>query len=204
MKLEAIVPRIQARLRRVVDRLAHVGQRRRARERMQGRSRPDRLLVLCYGNICRSPYAAAVLRSALDHLGQGDTEVASAGLIGPDRPANAQASRVALQRGHDLSGHRSRLLAAADPLQVSLFLVMTHDQRDTLLKQFGIRRERVELLADFDAEDPPTREIEDPYGRSDDEFRRVFDQIDRSVRGLVSIWAEPRVPSGTDGTGTSP
>lgn len=194
MRIVDVGTKLRARVRTLLDRVSHTGQRRRAGTRAAIRGRPLRVLVLCYGNICRSPYAAAVLRKELDGTGGAGIEVESAGLIGPGRPANAQATAIASQRGYDLSTHRSRLFGPADSTRAGLYLVMTHDQRTTLLTEFGVRGDRVELLADFDEADPPVREIGDPYGKSDAEFGRAFDQIDRSVRGLVSIWADTRSP----------
>jgi hypothetical protein len=70
-------------LRHLPDRLLHPLRRRRAIVRL-GRQRPVSLLLVCHGNVMRSPYAEAVLRRA---LGAGSrVRVASAGFIGPDRP----------------------------------------------------------------------------------------------------------------------
>lgn len=96
---------------------------------------------------------------------------------------------VAVQRGHDLSGHRSRLFGAADSMRADFVLVMTHRQRAQLVSEFGVRPDRIELLGDFDQEDPPHREILDPYGKSDEVFEDVFSQIDRSVDGLLAAWS---------------
>jgi protein-tyrosine phosphatase len=145
---------------------------------------------VCYGNICRSPYAAAYLRRALDAASSDAIAVDSAGLIGPGRPANEQAASIASERGLDLSGHRSRLLVRADAAAADLVLVMTRAQRDLLIRQFGVRADGVELLGDFDTEDPPSRDILDPYGKADEVFRTVFTQIERSIAGLEAVWAD--------------
>src|SRR5712692_6786997 len=99
-------------LNRLPDRLLHPWRRRVAREALTSRGLPRLTLVVCHGNICRSPYAAAVLGGLL-HQGR-DRDVVSAGFIGPDRPAPPEAVSVARARGVDLSRHRSRLLLPSD------------------------------------------------------------------------------------------
>mgnify|MGYP002398308835 CR=1 FL=1 len=128
--------------------------------------------------------------------------VDSAGLFGADRPANRQATEEARQRGIPLGGHRSRLFRRSDAEGDSLILVMTRSQRRQLIREFAVDDGRIELLGDFDAEDPPYREILDPYGKSDEEFRRVFSQIDRSVNGLLDIWSAQGGPQGGPAAGS--
>jgi protein-tyrosine phosphatase len=76
------------------------------------------ILILCTGNTCRSPMAAAFLRRQLDHAG-GKAVVSSAGLLFDGKPATDYALAVMADRGIDTSGHRSRklrsdMLASAD------------------------------------------------------------------------------------------
>ena len=181
---EKVVERARTRM----DRVWHTRSRRQARTRATSRGWPRQVVIVCYGNICRSPYAAASMKRRLVAAGADGVLVDSAGLIGPGRPANQQASAVAVQRGHDLTGHRSRLFGTADSMHADLILVMTHSQRAQLVSEFGVRQDRIELLGDFDQEDPPHREILDPYGKSEAVFVEVFSQIDRSVDGLLAAW----------------
>ncbi len=189
MTLDDAWQRVRDRLWSMADRLTHTRNRRRAVQRARRWARPERILVVCYGNICRSPYAAARLQLQFDQPGLMDIRVDSAGFIGPGRPANSQGAAIALTLGLDLGVHRSKLVNPADLARANLVLVMTRRQREQLLSQFGVEAQRVELLGDFDIEDPPLRDIDDPYGRSDAEFRRVFAQIDRSITGLSALIA---------------
>ena len=177
-----------------VDRVTHTRDRARARLRAARRGRPRRVVVTCYGNICRSPYAAAYLKHRLAQHGIDDVEVDSAGLYGPGRPAHEQAAAVARSRGVSLDDHRSRLFRQAEVAEAELVLVMTRHHRELFLRQFGVPAGRVELLGDFDVADPPYREITDPYGRPEAEFIRVFDQIERSIDGLSAAWTAGPAP----------
>src|SRR5882762_10170494 len=79
------------RVRRTPERLLHPFRRRKALEALRGRARPRTLLVVCYGNICRSPMAAALLDRDLRPLG---IDVQSAGFIGFNRPAPVEARTI--------------------------------------------------------------------------------------------------------------
>src|SRR5262244_3858203 len=89
--------------RHAPERLLHRVRRRSARATLK-RARPRSLLVICHGNICRSPFAEVFLKRLLDASG---TEVTSAGFIGPGRTPPQEAIGEAARRGEDLSSHRS-------------------------------------------------------------------------------------------------
>lgn len=194
MTVEEGIRRLVEKMLSGVDRVTHTWSRARAAARARRRERPRRVVFICYGNICRSPYAAARLRHMLAASGVTGVEVDSAGFIGPDRPADPQAAAIARERGLELGAHRSKLVGAADVRRVDLCLVMTRAQRDQLREEYGVPAGRVELLGDFDVADPPHREIPDPYGKPNEEFRRVFGQIERSVAGLSVIWPSRKAP----------
>jgi protein-tyrosine-phosphatase len=76
------------------------------------------ILLLCTGNTCRSPMAAALLGRRLDAAGV-KAGVSSAGLLFDGKPATDHGLKVMAHRGLDTSGHRSRrlrpdLVAGAD------------------------------------------------------------------------------------------
>jgi len=154
---------------------------------------PRRVVFVCYGNICRSPYAAEFSRKRLTAVGVRELIVESAGFIGPGRPANERGAAIAMNRGVDLSEHRSTLITKARLEKADLILVMSRRQRSKLVEQFGVPEDRVELLGDFDSHDPPHREIIDPYGKPDTDFIAVFEQIERSIEVLCGIWGGPEL-----------
>src|SRR2546426_9403616 len=74
------------RLGRVAARLRHNSRRKAALAALAARRPPACVLVLCSGNIFRSPFAAAVLRRELKRRGAGATRVGAAGVTAPGRP----------------------------------------------------------------------------------------------------------------------
>lgn len=141
------------------------------------------VLFVCYGNICRSPYAAAAYARLAGEAG-GAVRVTSAGFIGPGRPSPPEAQTVAARRGLDLAAQRSRLITEPLVRDHDLIVVMERAQAAALARTFG-RDRGVLVLGDLDPEPIDTRTILDPYGRTEDEFEAVYARIDRCVRSLL-------------------
>ena len=113
-----------------------------------------RIIVLCIGNICRSPYAAALLERNL--LG---VEVRSAGLQAViDHPADALVLELAAEQGVDLSAHRGKQLLAQDLVEANVVLVMSQAQQREVVTRFPFARGRVFRLGEWIKQD-----IADPY-----------------------------------------
>lgn len=80
----------------------------------------QKILIVCAGNICRSPIAEGLLKQSLpDHF------IASAGIAAlVDHPADDKAIRVAQVHGLDLSAHKAKQLTPQMCLFADLILVM--------------------------------------------------------------------------------
>lgn len=138
----------------------------------------QRILMVCTGNICRSPYAEAVLQ-----LSRQDLTVTSAGLAAMVDlgMADETALAVALERDTDLSNHvprqvNSRIVASAD-----LILVMDDPQLHKLLQKYPEARGKSFKIAKWRGD----KDITDPYMRSEDFFRLVFNEIDAAVESWL-------------------
>jgi protein-tyrosine phosphatase len=84
------------------------------------------VLLLCTGNICRSPMAEGLLARRLDDAGV-KAHVHSAGLLDDGRPASAHGVEQLRAHGVDLTGHRSRRMGAALVAEADLVLGMASE-----------------------------------------------------------------------------
>lgn len=146
------------------------------------------ILMVCLGNICRSPMAEGVLRTKLLRAGlDRRVEVASAGTHGERGGApDARAVAAAARRGYDLSRIRSRRVVAKDFERYHLLLAMDRENLDYLgsICPEGCG-DRLGLLLDHG---PPTlgvREVPDPYYGAPAGFERVLDLIEPACDSLV-------------------
>jgi len=137
-----------------------------------------RILIVCTGNICRSPMATGLLRQRLAKDGlDSDVMVYSVGTWGLDgEPASEHAVQVMAERGVDISDHRARTLQRYDVESADLILTMEERHRRSIFHaQPGMLR-KVFLFSEMAGEHC---DVEDPYGLSVEEYRRCADELER-------------------------
>jgi protein-tyrosine-phosphatase len=150
-----------------------------------------RVVLVCTGNICRSPLAEALLRAALHERGVADVAVSSAGTGAWDgAPASEGAYLVGLERGLDLSGHRARLLTREVVDQADLILTMARHHRARVQELGG--EGRVHVLGEYAGRSPDEGEVSDPFGGDLDVYRQTCVELEQ----LVTAVAERLVPHG--------
>jgi protein-tyrosine phosphatase len=93
-----------------------------------------RVLLVCTGNICRSPMAFGFLADRSHRLLEGAIRVDSAGTWArPGSPPTAEAEEAVRERGVDISDHRSTPFAPDQAARADLILTMTGEQREEVL-----------------------------------------------------------------------
>ena len=139
------------------------------------------VLLVCTANICRSPMAEVMWRSAAQGR-RRPLPVASAGLEAePGRPADPTCVELMQARGLDLSEHRATRFRAENAMDCELILAMepAHVKRiQALAPQLS---GRVQLLGRWT--DGP---IEDPYRRESDIYVQCVELLEKSIRAWLN------------------
>ena len=147
-----------------------------------------KILMVCLGNICRSPLAEGIMQM---HLNSNDIEgiVDSAGVLSfhegdPPQPGSI---RVAANHGLDISNQKSRPFVADDFDKFDLIFTMdrsVHEQIASLTTNPNYLS-RTHLLLDY-AGNIELQDVPDPYRMPDDAFEKVYQLIDEACRIIVS------------------
>lgn len=146
----------------------------------------NNILVVCVGNICRSPTAEFLLQRALPHK-----NISSAGLhamvktneqgTSVGEPMNVQAQKIAEQHGLVCPTHEARQFTGDLARSHDLILVMEKRHRDEIGKRFPEALAKTMLLGQWDGQ----KDIPDPYKKSDE----VFSQIYKLIEHNCTLWA---------------
>ena len=151
-----------------------------------------RILMVCMGNICRSPTAEGVLRDKLTQAGLGrEVVVDSAGTHAQHHSGeapDARAIKAAAARGYDLKKLRARRVVEADYHRFDWLFAMDADNLETLRERAPPdATARIELLMAHGRRFPGVSEIPDPYYGAAAGFERVLDLIEDGCDGFVSL-----------------
>ena len=145
------------------------------------------ILVVCHGNIIRSPFAAFLIAQALGE--QAPVSIASAGLEAmPGRPPHPTALRSAAARRIDLSSHSASRIGPAAVAKSDVIFVMDVPQLLVLRQRFPEARAKTFLLSSLAPETP--LEIRDPVDGNESVFEACFDHITRAVRPVVGALSQ--------------
>ena len=149
------------------------------------------VLMVCMGNICRSPTAEAVLRHKLREAGLHEqVTVGSAGTHAhwhADEAPDARSVAHAARRGYDLSALRARQVVDADFDQFDLILAMDWDNLALLEDRCpaGSRAKLGRLTEHCRRHDSPI--VPDPYQGPKAGFEAVLDLVEDACDGLVFL-----------------
>ncbi|WP_272682977.1 arsenate reductase/protein-tyrosine-phosphatase family protein [Providencia sp. PROV133] len=133
----------------------------------------NNILVVCMGNICRSPTGERLLQAHFPNK-----KIHSAGIIAKeDRSAYDSAVRIAQNHNLSLENHQSRRLTCELCKEADLILVMENDHIDRIHQQFPETRGKVMLFGQL----LNKTEIPDPHKRSDEMFEHVYQLMEKAV-----------------------
>ena len=145
-----------------------------------------KILMVCLGNICRSPLAEGILQKKVDENGL-NWQVDSAGTgswhVG-DLP-DPRSIKTARAHGIDLTGQRARLFKAEDLTTFDLIFAMDSSNYQNILQSAttDTQRDKVKLIMN-EAEPGKNIAVPDPY-RDDDGFEAVFQMLNNATSKII-------------------
>ena len=151
---------------------------------MTEQPKTTKILLVCTGNICRSPLAAALLQRALTERGVEGMDVSSAGTGAWDgAPVSEGAYLVGLERGLDLSAHRARLLTRDLIEEADLVLTMARHHRARVDELGG--EGRVFVLGEYAGREGDEAEVSDPFGGDLEVYRDTCVELEALIEAAV-------------------
>ncbi|MDA8893874.1 low molecular weight phosphotyrosine protein phosphatase [Amylibacter sp.] len=135
------------------------------------------ILIVCVGNICRSPTAAKILGHSLQNV-----NVESAGLgamVGSN--ANEISHEIATNNGFNLDGHVARQLDTTIAAKFDLILTLELEHQKYVFDIAPEARGKTMLLGHW----MDQKDIPDPYGKSIEFHESVYDQISKACNAWV-------------------
>jgi protein-tyrosine phosphatase len=140
----------------------------------------NKILVVCIGNICRSPTVEALLKSRLAHRG---IDVSSAGLGAlVDKPMDSTALEVLREHGGDHPDHKGRKLTREMLQQADIVLTMEQGHVESIARMAPEVRGKTFLLGKWQN----NQEIPDPYRQQKVAFEHVY----RLMTQGVDSWSQ--------------
>ncbi|WP_127020862.1 low molecular weight protein-tyrosine-phosphatase [Flagellimonas beolgyonensis] len=143
-----------------------------------------KVLMVCLGNICRSPLAEGILKSKVD---PDKVFVDSAGTAGyhVGNPPDHRSVAVARQNGLDISNQRCRKFSSIDFLEFDHIYVMDKSNFSNVIQLANTEDDRAKVKLLLEEIDFDISEVPDPYYGGADGFEKVYQMIDRACEAIA-------------------
>lgn len=150
-----------------------------------------KILMICLGNICRSPLAEGILKDKVKKAGL-DWEIDSAGTLGHNVgcPPHHLSQKVARQYGMDICEHKCRNFSKEDIKNFDKIYVMD-DENYLDVKRISVKNwdaGKVDLIMNelYPGED---RIVPDPWYGGEEGFHKVYEMLDKACDAIIKRYA---------------
>jgi len=144
-----------------------------------------KILMVCLGNICRSPLAEGILKSKLD-ANQYQVDSAGTGGWHVGNPPDPRSVAVARQHGLDITDQRGKKFSPYDfEIYDHIFVMDNSNYSDVVNQaQSDSEKQKVQLILDeiFPGENV---DVPDPYYGGEQGFENVFQMLDQACENIV-------------------
>lgn len=146
------------------------------------------ILFVCTGNTCRSPMTEGIFKDMLKKQNIANINVSSAGIsVFPEEHANEKAIIALKEKGIDITGHRARQLSD-EVAKADIILTMTVAHKAVIENYYISNLENSpkvftlkEFAAKISGEKLLSKDIDDPYGRDYNFYKKSRDEIEKEL-----------------------
>ncbi|MDF0705995.1 MAG: low molecular weight protein-tyrosine-phosphatase [Bacteroidota bacterium] len=144
-----------------------------------------KVLMVCLGNICRSPLAEGILKSKVD---SDSVFVDSAGTAGyhVGNPPDKRSIAVARKYGINISEQKCRKFSSLDFLEFDHIYVMDRSNFSDVASLAKNKEEAAKVKLLLSETELGIKEVPDPYYGGDDGFENVYQMIDRACEAIAN------------------
>lgn len=145
------------------------------------------ILMVCLGNICRSPLAEGILKNKLAKRNiQANVESAGTSDYHIGEPADPRMISTADSHGIDIRSHRARQFTGEDFRKFDRIYAMDKSNRDNILELAAKQshENKVDLFLNISTPGE-NLEVPDPYFNGDEGFEHVFQLLDHACEMLA-------------------
>jgi protein-tyrosine phosphatase len=146
-----------------------------------------KILMVCLGNICRSPLAAGILYNKIDENGL-DAQVDSAGTAAyhAGEGADRRSLKVAQKNGVDISQHRARKFTTGDFAKYDLIYAMDSENYQNIMALAASEKDKTKVKLLMNEVLPGENiSVPDPYFGGDQGFENVYQMIDQACDRII-------------------
>ncbi len=158
---------------------------------------PHSVLVICFGNICRSPVGEFMLRKYAEESENpqiSSIHFDSAGIHAGHGPMSSNSVKYLNQKEINTQGFRAKPVSGEFLDKYDLILVMENYMIQHILETYyhhldfeQLKKRELQIIP-FTVAAGDFGDVEDPYGESWRYYKKILDQIDDYARNIVNLW----------------